>query len=166
MGGVFLGNTEELIEFVLGHEAEIRAAVVSVRCDPGGCGHTGGDGSGHSRVSDPTAQLGIRAVMAVPCVYIEYGSRIAGYRMVERVRNPEKWLCVIDDVRCYCKDRRGYSDFFVGRYVNGDAGWREYCRVHRVSKAVYYAIKRDIVHFAELCAVGYGLINPFARLRR
>ena len=71
-------TNKELIEFVFYHEQDIKRAVFEKRED--GClPKTGGSGSGHCRVSDPTAQNAIRKALEVPAVIIEYGAKTCGH---------------------------------------------------------------------------------------
>ena len=93
-------NNKELIEFVFYHEKEIKQAVFERRED--GClPKTGGGGSGHCRVSDPTAQNAIRKALEIPAVIIEYGAKTCGRSNSRTLRHPEKLLKVVQYKREY-----------------------------------------------------------------
>ena len=148
-------TNKELIEFVFYHEKEIKQAVFERRED--GClPKTGGSGSGHCRVSDPTAQNAIRKALEVPAVMIEYGAKTCGRRNSIILRYPEKWLKVIAVTRGYFGNRTA-GKVYALRYCN--------CRTREeildelsIRKSQYHAMVAGIIKFAEGVAVCEGLI--------
>lgn len=148
-----------LIDFIFAHESDIVAAVREKRLDPGGI--TGGNGTGHSKISDPTAASGIRLASPVAAVVIEYGAAIAGIRNSKIIRRPEKWLQVIAETKQFYKERK--QGEFISRRYGHDEAWQDTCKAMRCNKASYYAMRSDVIRFAERLAVGYGMISPWRK---
>lgn len=148
----------ELIDFIFFHEKDIMVAVREKRLDPGG-GITGGNGTGHSKISDPTAAQGIKLASPIVAVSIEYGAAIGGIRNSRTIRNPEKWLQVLAETRGFYQNRK-QGDFIRRRY-NQDENWRDTCKAMKCSRTCYYAYKSDVFRFAEKLAIGYGIISPW-----
>lgn len=148
----------DMIEFVLMHTAEIESAVQEKRMDIGGKNGVSGRGS---RMYDPTASSAIRNAMEIPVVRISYGPKVAGERSTKRVRNPEKWLRMAQDVREYyaASSNKRLQEFFNSRYDRGE-DWRYTCRVLGISKDIYYAMRADVMRTAELYAVFRGAVAP------
>ena len=78
-------------DWVLYHEQAIRQAVKDARAELSLLGASSIEGQkGRGRVSDRTARAAVKNVSALPCVVLDTG---------ETVKNPEKWLAVLDEVR-------------------------------------------------------------------
>ena len=149
-------NNKELIEFVFYHEKEIKQAVFEKRED--GClPKTGGGGSGHCRVSDPTAQNAIRRVMEVPSVLIEYGASVVGKRNTVTLRRPEKWLKLAAEVRNYFNGTN--SGLLLKMRYTDNLTRQEICKELNISTNYYNAMRCNVIRFAEGYAAGIGLIN-------
>ena len=104
-------SCEGLIDFIFAHERDIKAAVREKRLDPGGI--TGGNGTGHSKISDPTAAQGIRLALPIAVVVVEYGAAIGGVRSSKSIRRPEKWLQVIAETKEFYKGKKHPEISFV-----------------------------------------------------
>jgi hypothetical protein len=152
----------EHIDFVLMHETELERQIKETRLDNGRGGHTGGNSSGHSWVSDPTAIQAIRAVSNVPCVYVPFGPYTCGERDTKMIRNPEKWLKVARLTRRYYASHKQMNIYYISRYKQGEF-WHTTCEALSISKAIYYAMRDDIIHYASMCAVGMGLLHPYSK---
>ena len=149
-------TNKELIEFVFYHEQDIKRAVFEKRED--GClPKTGGSGSGHCRVSDPTAQNAIRKALEVPAVIIEYGAKTCGRRNSITLRHPEKWLQTVSGVKQILNGRPAGTLLRL-RYKDNLTA-REICEAMHVNRVRYYALKADILLAAEAYAAGLGLLN-------
>ena len=148
-------NNKELIEFVFYHEKDIKQAVFEKRED--GClPKTGGGGSGHCRVSDPTAQNAIRKALEVPAVIIEYGAKTCGRRNSITLRHPEKWLKVIQYTRDYFNGTASGA-LFKMRYSECLTREEIICKI-KIRKSQYHAMIANVMRFAEGAATGLGLI--------
>lgn len=148
-------NNKELIEFVFYHEQDIKRAVFEKRED--GClPKTGGGGSGHCRVSDPTAQNAIRKALEVPAVMIEYGAKTCGRRNSITLRHPEKWLKVIQYTRDYFNGTASGA-LFKMRYSECLTREEIICKI-KIRKSQYHAMIANVMRFAEGAATGLGLI--------
>ena len=165
-------TNKELIEFVFYHEKDIKQAVFEKRED--GClPKTGGSGSGHCRVSDPTAQNAIRKAghcrvsdptaqnairkaLEVPAVIIEYGAKTCGRRNSITLRHPEKWLKVIQYTRDYFNGTASGA-LFKMRYSECLTREEIICKI-KIRKSQYHAMIANVMRFAEGAATGLGLI--------
>jgi len=151
---------DELIDFIFFHEKDIRIAIREKRLDPGGCS-TGGNGTGHSKISDPTAAQGIKLASPIVAVSIEYGAAIGGIRNSRMIRNPEKWLQVLFETKVFYKDKK--QGEYIRRRYDQNENWRDTCKAMKCSKARYYAHKSDVFSFAKGMAIGYGMIPPWQK---
>ena len=155
--------SDDTIEFIFFHVKEIEAAIMEKRLDSGG-GKTGGNGTGHSQISDTTAIKAIRAATELNCVAVEFGAAINGKCDVRFIKRPETWLEVVKDTHDFYLNRnRQIDDFLTSRYDKNDT-WQETCDKLNIRKSEYYAYKADVIHTAELYAVGYGLLSPWHKL--
>lgn len=146
---------KELVEFCFYQEDAIRRAIFEKRND--GCiQKTGGNGTGHSRVSDPTAQKALQHIEALGTVVVEYGAAIGGRRSTRMLRNPEKWLKVIDYTKKYYEGRL-QGDLYRLKYKES-VGRSEVCRRLGISMSYYKAMLSDIIRFGEGVAAGLGLL--------
>lgn len=154
-------TNKELIEFVFYHEKDIKQAVFEKRED--GClPKTGGGGSGHCRVSDPTAQNAIRRVMEVPAVIIEYGAKTCGRRNSVTLRHPEKWLKLAAEVRNYFNGTN--SGLLLKMRYTDNLTRQEICKELNISTNYYNAMRCNVICFAEGYAVAIGLINTWHKI--
>ena len=87
----------DTIEFCLWYEKDIRLAIQDARESARRGGVTGGNGSGHMRVSDPTAVQALRALRKLNVLDIPYGMPYGinkRWQETYRLRNPLRWLLV------------------------------------------------------------------------
>ena len=149
-------TNKELIEFVFYHEKEIKRAVFEKRED--GClPKTGGGGSGHCRVSDPTAQNAIRKALEVPAVIIEYGAKTCGRRNSITLRHPEKWLKVVQYTRDYFNGTASGA-LFKMRYAECLTR-QEICEALKINKPRFFSLTGKIIKFTEGLAIGFGILK-------
>lgn len=158
-----MAYVDDLIEFCLMYSDEIKKAIKEKRLDPGFSGHTGGAGSGHSYVSDPTAIQGIKAALKISCVYVPYGATICGKKDVKLVRNPEMWVRVADKVAAYYSKSCDSQEFYRRRYILREDHAKT-CNDLSMSKGSYYARKANVIRLAENLAIGYGCLSPYCRM--
>ncbi len=142
----------KLIERRFFQEDKIRRAVFEARHDNGG-GKTGGGGSGHAFVSDPTASAAMREVSPLRAVEIEVGKNES-----ETVKWPEKWLAVIEAT--YRRYSDGVAAGILRDRYRGETQVKT-CMENYISKATYYFILREIENYAMMCACQMGLVRVF-----
>lgn len=142
-----------LAEKRLAQESEIREAVL--RAHTPDVYHTksaptGGDGSGHARIDDPTATLALCSACPPDSVRIEWQDH------TEIVPQPEVWLSVFDAVRragdCQCRE-------IIRRRFGGEP-YHDTCRDLFLSPSTYYHHVREILHYTLACAIHAGLVRP------
>jgi len=149
--------SKEFIKFIFTYENKIRYAVFEKRFDGNAPNKTGGNGSGHSRISDPTAQKAITNAMPVNAVLIEYGESINGRREMQRINYPEKWLRVIDETyKFYDKKKQG--EVLYSKFKRNESRL-ETCRRMGIKKSWYSVLLNDCIKHAERLAEGAGLLN-------
>ena len=132
------------IETMFRRQKQIEQAVFEAKNDSRG--HTGGGGTGHTYVSDPTAMAAIRSAEELRSVTLDDGFV---------VRWPERWLRVI-----------------VGTYKNcpGDAGalklrsdgyrWDEACaKLNSIGRTTYFSMLNHADNFALAAACQMGIVN-------
>lgn len=155
-----MSQAEDTIEFCLTYRAQIEAAVLEAKMGAGGAGHTGGMGSGHCRVSDPTAIKAIRLLSPVTAVDVPFGPFIAGARERQHLRHPEKWLAVASAVeQRFLTGSDKAADFYRSRYRDRDL-WKRTCTELHITHGVYYSLRKEVIQYAALYAVKYGLVEP------
>ena len=136
------------VEWHIRHEKEIREAVAEAKLSTGG--HTGGAPTGHTYISDPTANQAIRQADEVRVVNLESGSKVEW---------PERWLSVINAVRAWCGEDFIRSEIFKRRY-KGEGYVSSCCDLHIVQQT-YSLILRDIRDYAIKCACQMQLVKVF-----
>jgi len=142
----------KLIERRFFQEDKIRQAVFEVRNDSG-AGKTGGNGSGHAFVSDPTASAAIREISPLRAVEIE-----AGKNETETIKWPEKWLAVIEAT--YRHYEGGIMEELLKyRYAGETYQWT--CSKLHISNSTYYQMITEVQQFALACACQIGLVKVF-----
>lgn len=155
-----MSQAETLIEFALSHINELRDAIVEKKAGASG-GHTGGTGSGHAFVSDPTANAAVRMVSPVDTVEVHFGPAICGEREHLVVRYPEKWLKVAVQTKAHFAQEpdKGIALFYESKY-NACDHWSRTCQKLRISRGSYYSYRKDVLYFAALFAVHEGILEP------
>lgn len=149
-------DNKELIKFIFAYEAKIAYAIFEKRYD--GCvpSKTGGNGSGHSRISDPTAQKAIQDVMPVGTVLIEYGASLNGKKEYRKIRNPEKWLRVVAETYRFF-DKKKQGEILYAKFKKNEPRLAT-CRRMGIKKSWYAVLLNDAIKHAERLAEGVGLI--------
>lgn len=142
----------KLIERRFFQEDKIRQAVFEARNDSG-AGKTGGNGSGHAFVSDPTASAAMREISPLRAVEIEVGKN-----ETETIKWPEKWLQVIEAT--YRRYEGGVAASILRDRYNGESQVKT-CMDNYISKATYYFILKEIENYAMMCACQTGLVKVF-----
>lgn len=111
---------------------------------------TGGDGSGHALISDPTANLAIQGACPLDTIHLDWH---ANY---ETIPLPETWLHVFDTTRqgcdAICRD-------IIRRRFQGEPYYIT-CRELYLSTSTYYHYVREILHYTLACAIHARLIDP------
>lgn len=111
---------------------------------------TGGDGSGHALISDPTANLAIQGACPLDTIRLDWH---ANY---ETIPLPETWLHVFDTTRqgcdAICRD-------IIRRRFQGEPYYIT-CRELYLSTSTYYHYVREILHYTLACAIHARLIDP------
>lgn len=144
---------QKYIEKIFYSYDKIKRAVEEAKSDPAS-NRTGGNSSGHAWVSDPTANVAIRAATPIAVVVIETRKGMES----DRIREPEKWLRVVEATYEYFDGK--LAGAVTKRRFSGE-DYRKTCQDLCISQNIYYCITRDVSHYAQLCAVGLGLMTPF-----
>lgn len=136
------------VEWHIRHEKEIREAVAEAKLSTGG--HTGGAPTGHTYISDPTANQAIRQADEVRVVNLESGSKVEW---------PERWLSVINAVRAWCGVDTMRAEIFRRRY-SGE-GYLSTCVDLMVTQHTYHDLLQEIRQYAIQCACQAQIIKVF-----
>ena len=143
-------KSNNLIEWVLRNEQNIRRAVYERRNDTGS--RIAGGGSKTCSISDPVANEAINNVSSLPNVVVEYGN---GHTF--NLRNPEKWLRLVKVVHEHYSD--GLQSRMIQMLYEDSAGKDEIMAALGVSRATLYVMRMDVLTFAEGVAYGLGIIH-------
>ena len=162
----------ETIEFCLWHEKDIKLALEERRDGARRGGVTGGNGSGHMQVSDPTAIQAMRNIAVINALDVPYG-RLYGkapvynektgmyapdrrWQETYRLRHPEKWLRVVAALKQrYLSDTNSLHDFFERRYIKKE-NLKQTCSALHISRDVYYVMRAEVIRAGEVYAAGMG----------
>jgi len=140
-------------DWILYHEKEIRAAVCDTRAELTLLGASNIDGAAHGgKISDRTAAAACKLAGELPCVVLDNGAT---------VKDPEKWLSVLDAVRdkangcnqpswiytvwsaCFGKDSRPcLVDSQIIEYWDGIKRWLRY-------EVLFGAREKELVSFSD-----------------
>ena len=149
----------ETIEFVLWYEREIYIALADKGEGNRQGGTTGGNGSGHMKVSDPTAVQALRNLQEINVLDVPYGAAIGlnkRWQETYRLRNPLKWLQVGKALKQhYLSDTNSLHEFFERRYIKKE-DWKQTCKELHISKDIYYVMRADVIRAGEVYAAGMG----------
>jgi hypothetical protein len=144
---------QKYIEKIFYNYGKIKQAVYEARNDPGTV-KTGGNGSGHAFVSDPTSIAALKHAMELRKVAIDMGKNQDSLV----ISNPEKWLKVVGYTYDYFK---GKTTANVLRARFSGESYGETCNRLNISRNIYYCYLQEGMHYAQLCAVGLQLMAPF-----
>ncbi|SDC69989.1 hypothetical protein SAMN04487864_11545 [Succiniclasticum ruminis] len=150
----------DTIEFCLWYEQDIRLAILDAKNSAGRGGVTGGNGTGHMRVSDPTAVQALRAVQKLNVLDVPYGTAIGinkRWQNTYRLRNPAKWLLVVAFMkRRYLLDTENpLHDFFERRYIKKE-DWQKTCKDLQIKRSRYFVMRAEVIRAGEVYAAGCG----------
>lgn len=140
-----------LIEDIFRAERKIIDAVQERRSGYVTSTFTGGAGSGHCRIADPTAIRAIRNVIELDCVMLDDGQRIL---------YPERWLRVIRAVREFCARDTIDREIFRRKYTELEPT-RVTCDKISIDQSVYSRRLLKIRNYAKVCAAQEQLIRFF-----
>lgn len=140
----------KLIERRFFQYEKIKQAVWEARNDSGG-NKTGGNGSGHAFVSDPTANAAMKGASLLPAVEIEVGKN-----ETETIKWPEKWLIVIEAT--YRRYKDGVVEKLLKCRYSGDP-YQKTCMELHISTTTYYQIITEVQQFALACACQVGVVS-------
>lgn len=143
-----------LADFVLMYQANIEKAIADKRDDM--ClQKTGGGSSNHAFISDPTCQKALRNIMPVGTVMVQYGPKIAGKCDVKTLRNPEKWLYVVENTWNYFIGRPAMGVMIL-RYKRGCINMYQVARELNLSSQRCYVLLDDVHRYVLDNAKGCG----------
>ncbi len=148
-------TNQELIGFILAKEDEIRQAIIEKRADDDAEEETSGGGG--NRISDPTAQRAIRNVSSVNWVKVEYGAAFGGRRDAYKLRRPEEWLAVIEEVHRHYAGTKT-AEIMDLKYRKGMQR-EEICKVAGISVIAYAQRLAGMLGYALGLATAKGLIK-------
>lgn len=111
------------IDFILMYRDNIRKAINEKRADMN-TRKVGGEGSGHCRISDPTAETALRNVEPVGTVQVYYGSILNGLRDSRIIYDSERWLRVANETWQYFKRNKNQRYYVIMEcmYIKGLKG--------------------------------------------
>lgn len=147
-----------LVEKMFYYYHKIKKAVETVRAEQGyyqQVEKTGGGGSSHAFVSDPTANLAIRRSNPVAKVIIN-----AENINEEVIANPEKWLVVVEQTFMYFNDEELVSDVLNRRFLQNEPIIKT-CIDLEITDDKYYRLRDTGIAYARECAIQLGLIKVF-----
>lgn len=96
------------IDFVLKYRECIQIAINNTRADMD-TRKVGGNGNGHCRISDPTAETAIRHIDPIGTVEVYYGPVINGIRASRNVPDSERWLRISNETWKFFRHSRHYK---------------------------------------------------------
>lgn len=144
------------VEFVFFHEQQLREGIAEKRLEVGG--RTGGSGSGHCSISDPTAISAIRNADELACIYVEYGPDTGCGRNRMKVKTPERWLKVIAWTKEYYREpHRTEQGKLLDMHFRQCLSREEACEKLNIGYGKYHAMLNDMLAFAAGMAVGLGI---------
>lgn len=158
----------ETIEFCLCYESDIKLALLDAKYSARRVGTTGGNGTGHMRVSDPTAVQALRSLRKINSLEIPYGTAIGlnkRWQNTRRLYNPERWLLVVSFLKNrYLSDDNPLRDFFERRYIKKEE-WQKTCDDLKIKRSRYFVMRADVIRAGEIYAAGCGAVSMESILR-
>ena len=135
------------IERMFQLRTKIKMAIHERKHGHGTCTFTGGAGTGHCHIPDPTAVQAIRNAVELESVTLEDGFRVL---------HPERWLRVYDEVKRFCADDPIDTEIFRRRYIE--------CLTRvpvTIEQSVYSRHLLRIRNYAKVCAAQEQLVRFF-----
>ena len=158
----------DTIEFCLWYESDIKLALLDAKYSARRGGVTGGNGSGHMRVSDPTAVQALRAVQKINVLDVPYGTAIGlnkRWQNSRRLYNPARWLLVVSFLKKrYLSEDNPLRDFFEQRYIKKEE-WQKTCKDLKIKRSRYFVMRADVIRAGEIYAAGCGAASMESILR-
>lgn len=133
------------VDMILKNDRAIKAAVLEIREGKHGS-NTGGAGSGHAFVSDPTAMTAIANAAPIGAIKLSDGYV---------VRQPEKWLSVVKYLYYVFPKMEGKA---VRYYYDGHSAIETSTKFETSERNFYY-IREDFRQAAVELACQYGLVQ-------
>lgn len=137
----------KLVEYILRNDEAIKNAVVEARLEQSrGGNHTGGSGSGHAVISDPTAIKAIKQTLRIKSVALSDGNI---------VHQPEKWLMVLNYLySVFPKSERRAVRYFYDGHSAVETSMR-----FETSERNFYYIREDFRQACVELACQCGLVK-------
>lgn len=153
---------KSFIDFILMYRENISISIEEKRADMNTRSKVGGDGSGHCRISDPTAEQALRNIEPVGTVTVYYGPMINGERESRIIPDSERWLRVSNETWKFFEKSRNKKFFQVMKFrYNSELKGRELERVvwkslHIGRRRCYYMLM-SIRNYAYRLGKNLGL---------
>lgn len=136
----------KLVEYILRNDEAIKNAIVEARLEQSSGGNTGGGGSGHAMVSDPTAISAIKQTSRIKSVVLSDGNI---------VHQPEKWLMVLNYLySVFPKSERRAVRYFYDGHSAVETSMR-----FETSERNFYYIREDFRQACVELACQCGLVK-------
>ena len=136
----------KLVEYILRNDEAIKNAIVEARLKQSIGGDTGGSGSGHAMVSDPTAMAAIKQISRIKSVVLDDGNT---------VYHPEKWLMVLNYLySVFPKTERRAVRYFYNGHSAVETSMR-----FETSERNFYYMREDFRQACVELACQCGLVK-------
>lgn len=134
------------VDYVFYHEEELRDAITRARLE----GSIGGSVIvvNANRMSDPTANQAVKNLSPIVAVMVKG----------QTLRNPERWLVVIEKTYKWCKAQKDCR-YEVARRRYSDEDYRKTCMELNISNSTRRRLFELVQMYAALQAVQLGLIQ-------
>jgi hypothetical protein len=116
---------------------------------------TGGAGTNHAFISDPTSQLAIQHAEKIRRVIINPGSS-----WESSIDYPEDWIVVVHETLKHFQSDELEHIVLLHRYIK-DEPMATTCIDLEITKERYYDARDAGINFARECAIQLGLIKVF-----
>ena len=147
-----------MVEKMFYYYTRIKKAVNEIRAEQGyyqGGGKTGGGGSSHAFISDPTATIAIKHIQPIRKVIIN-----ADKPTEEVITTPEKWITVVEQTFSCFEEEELVADVLKRRFFDNEP-MAKTCIDLEISCDKYYRLRDTGIEYARECAIQIGLIKVF-----
>lgn len=151
---------KSLIDFVLRYRKELQEAIDEEK-ENKDTQKVGGNGNGHCRISDPTAQKAIRHLDPVGTVKVFHGPKVNGLREYRLVPDSERWLSISNATWYFFRYDRCYK-FMQLKYIEG-MGIKEIRAEMKIGRRRFFYMQASIRRYAYSCAKGMHLASADVR---
>lgn len=145
---------KSLIDFVLKYRQELKQAIDEEK-ENKDTQKVGGNGNGHCRISDPTAQKAIRHLDPIGTVKVFYGPSVNGVREFRLVPDSERWLSIANATWKYFSHSRYYK-FMQLRYIE-DMDIKEIRSEMKIGRRRFFYMQASVRGYAYRSAKGMHL---------